>query len=327
MFKFIDIQINRALYLIKKAENILIICHRKPDADTIGSALALGDILEKQNKKIEYACQDQIPSKFFFLKNADKIKKIDEILKNFINYKLLITLDCGSFEQTGLHNFFSINEFKTPIINIDHHHDNPHYGKLNIIEANASSTSEIVHNFLLKMNVDLDKNISTSLLNGIFGDTDSFKNPNTSHDTLKTTSDLLASGANLKEITKNTLQDKSLSTLRLWGKILSDIKKNKKLGIVYAVITKKDLQECNAKSEDLEGIANFLNSIPDVKASLVLSENEKGEIKGSFRTLHDHIDVSKLARSLGGGGHKKAAGFTLPGRLIKEDNEIKINLE
>jgi len=324
MFKFIDIQINRALYLIKKADNILIICHRKPDADTIGSALALGDILEKQNKKIEYACQDEIPAKFFFLKNAGKIKKIDQVLNNIINYKLIITLDCGSFEQTGLHNFLKFSDLKAPIINIDHHHDNPHFGRLNIIEANASSTSEIVHRFLVKMDVDLDKNISTNLLNGIFGDTDSFKNPNTSHYTLKTTSDLLASGANLKEITKNTLQDKSLSTLRLWGKILSEIKKNKTFGIVYAVITKKDLQECNAKSEDLEGIANFLNSIPDVKASLVLSENEKGEIKGSFRTLHDHIDVSRLARSLGGGGHKKAAGFTIAGRLIKDNNKVEI---
>lgn len=324
MFKFTDIQINRALYLIKKSQNILIICHRKPDADTIGSSLALGNILEKQNKKIDCACQDEISAKFYFLKNANKIKKISEILKQITNYELLITLDCGSFEQTGLHNYLKLSELKSPIINIDHHHDNPNFGKINIIESNVSSTSEIIHNLLVKMNVNLDRNISTSLLNGIFGDTDSFKNPNTSHQTLKTTSNLLASGANLKEITKNTLQDKSLSTLRLWGKILSEIKKNKKLGIVSAVITKKDLQECQAKSEDLEGIANFLNSIPDVKASLVLSENEKGEIKGSLRTLHDNIDVSKLARSLGGGGHKKAAGFTISGKLIKQNNVVRI---
>ena len=94
--------------------------------------------------------------------------------------------------------------------------------------------------------------------------------------------------------------------------------------MVTAVVTNQDLKECDAKHDDLEGVANFLNSTPDVKASLVLSENEDGEIKGSLRTLRDDIDVSELARALGGGGHKKAAGFTFPGKLIREGNKIKI---
>lgn len=324
MFTLTDIHINRALYLFRRSFYILLICHRKPDADTIGSALALGSILEKQNKKINYACQDSIPKKFNFLQNIQKIKTIKDILQNFDEYQLVITLDCGNFEQTGLHNFFLQKELKIPIINIDHHQDNPGFGSINIIQPQASSTAEIIHDLFKKINVTLNKELSTNLLNGIFGDTDSFKNPNTSQKTLKTTSALLASGANLKEIAKNTLQDKSLSTLRLWGKILSEIKKNKKLSIVTAVVTNKDLKECGAKHEDLEGVANFLNSIPDVKASIVLSENENGEIKGSLRTLRNDIDVSKLAHALGGGGHHRAAGFTVSGKLVRNGTNVRI---
>ena len=105
---------------------------------------------------------------------------------------------------------------------------------------------------------------------------------------------------------------------------MSEIKKNKKLGIVTAVVTNEDLKECGAKHEDLEGVANFLNSIPDVKASIVLSENENGEIKGSLRTLRDDVDVSKLAHALGGGGHRRAAGFTMPGKLIRNGANIRV---
>ena len=324
MFTSTDIQINRTLYLIRRSACVLLICHRKPDADTIGSALALGSILEKQNKQIDYACQDIIPQKFEFLQGIQKIQELKKVLENFSKYRLLITVDCGSFEQTGLHNFCKEHEIRIPIINIDHHHDNPRFGHLNIINPDASSTAEIIHDLFQKMNIPLSRDISTKLLNGIFSDTDSFKNSNTSQRTLKTTSALLAHGANLKEVTKNTLQDKSLSTLRLWGKILSEIKRNNNLGMVTAVVTNQDLKECDAKHEDLEGVANCLNSTPDVKASLVLSENEDGEIKGSLRTLRDDIDVSELARALGGGGHKKAAGFTFPGKLIREGNKIKI---
>jgi phosphoesterase RecJ-like protein len=322
IYSFIDIQTNRAFYLLKKNKNILLVGHKKPDSDTIGSMLALNLALEKLNKNVTCACADPIPPRFNFLPRVKKIFQLKNILDKIKGADLIVTLDCGDFKLTGFdHSFFRPGVF---LINFDHHHDSSLFGKINIIKGSVSSTSEIIYDFLVRMGLLIDKDIATCLLCGIFGDTDSFKNPNTTNKTLIITSQLLALGANLKQVTKNTLQDKSLPTLRLWGKILSKIKRHKKLNIVSVVVTQNDLRKSKVSYEDLEGISNFLNSIPDVRASVIMTEKENGEIKGSFRTLQDDVDVSKLARILGGGGHKKAAGFVIPGRFKKNDDKWEI---
>jgi phosphoesterase RecJ-like protein len=133
----------------------------------------------------------------------------------------------------------------------------------------------------------------------------------------------LAAGADSQSIIKNTLSTKSVSTLRLWGKALSQLKTNEKLGIVSTIITKGDIIESEADYSDLDGISNFLNSVPSANVSMVLSEREN-EIKGSFRTLSKDVNVAKLAKLFGGGGHKKAAGFSIPGRLVKEAGRWRI---
>lgn len=322
IYSFIDIQINRASYLMKKSEIILLVGHQKPDSDTVGSMLALDLALKKMGKKTLCACADPIPSRFSFLPNIENIFQLKDILDKIKSVDLIITLDCGDLKLTGLdHSLFKPG---VSLVNFDHHHDSSFFGKINIIKGNASSTSEIIYDFLTKQKLPIDKHMATCLLAGIFGDTDSFKNPNTTDKTLIITSNLLAAGANLKQVTKNTLQDKSLSTLRLWGKVLSRVRKHKDLNIVSAIATQDDFRESKASYEDLEGISNFLNSIPDVRASVIISERKDGEIKGSLRTLQEDVDVSKLARILGGGGHKKAAGFTIKGRFKKINDAWKI---
>lgn len=324
MYSPFDIQINRAIYLMKKARKILLVGHKKADSDAVGSMIALGLFLERFQKEIILSSQDLIPSRFLFLPKAKDVLSLEKIILLWQNIDLIIALDCGDYSQTGLDNFFT-NKPNLSLINIDHHHDNSRFGTINIIEDNASSTSEIIYGILKKIGVPFSQEMANALLCGIFGDTDSFKNPNTTEKTLQITSSLLLLGADLKEIAKHTLQDKSVGALRLWGKILSQLAWHKKLGIVYTVVTKEDIKENENHLTDLEGIANFLNSIPEARASLILVEKENGEIKGSLRTLHKEIDVSKLAHFFGGGGHKKAAGFTISGKLVKEDGRWKID--
>ncbi len=321
LYSFTDIQINRAFYLIKKSKNILLTAHRKPDSDTLGSVLALNNILKKLEKNIFCYCQDSIPERFNFLIGSNEIIIGSKILSKISDIDLIITLDSGSIKMAGINKLPFTKEI--PIINIDHHQDSTYFGKINIVKGNTSSTSEIIYDILDKVGLPINMEIATCLLTGIFGDTDSFKNPNTTDRTLIITSKLLAAGAKLKQITRFTLQDKSLSTLKLWGEILSRIKRHNNLNMVSAVITREDLKKSNATYDDLEGISNFLNSIPDTRASLVLTERE-GEIKGSLRTLRKNVDVSKIAHLFGGGGHKKAAGFTIPGRLEKTKKGWKI---
>lgn len=317
IYSFIDIQINRAFYLIKKSINILLVSHIKPDSDTIGSALALQTSLKKIGKNVSCFCNDNIPARYSFLPGAKNIKSPNEILKGINGYDLIITLDCAVIKLAGISNLPLSHGI--PIINVDHHQDSSFYGNINIVKPNTSSTAEIIYEILEKLKLPINKNVATCLLTGIFGDTDSFKNPNTTDKTLIVTSKLLNYGVNLGNIAKFTMHDKSLSVLKLWGEVLSRIKRHEKLNIISTVATLEDLKKNHTLHEDLEGIATFLNCIPDAQASLVLTERE-GEIKGSLRTLKKDVDISKLAHVLGGGGHKKAAGFTVPGKIVKNSS-------
>ena len=106
-------------------------------------------------------------------------------------------------------------------------------------------------------------------------------------------------------------------TLKLWGRVLSNIKINKE-GVTMSVATEKDLKDCDASSEDLSGVIDLVNSVPNSKFAVLLNEDNTGHVKGSFRTQQDDINLSDVASMFGGGGHRKAAGFSLPGKLKKE---------
>lgn len=324
MFDREMIKLNRIVYLLQRSRKVFIVGHVSPDGDAVGSMLALKLALEKKNKEVVLALDDQVPKYLMFLPGSRAIRSLPEVYKMALSAELVVSLDSATYERTGLHNYFVNPSFHPKFINIDHHHDNPEYGTLNYIKADSSSTSEIIYHILPRLAAEINPQVATCLLNGIFFDTGSFQNPNTSIQTLKITSDLLALGASLREVTTNNLKNKSLGTLRLWGKILSRIKRNKKWGIVSTMVTEKDFIETGASSEDMEGISNFLNSIPDANLSMVLSEKGEGMLKGSLRTLKDNIDVSKLAAVFGGGGHPKAAGFTISGKIHETANGFQI---
>lgn len=315
MFSLHDIHINRFLYLLTTSKHVLCVTHEDPDGDAVGATLALVHALEQRGVRGTAACVSPLTSTLEFLTGADRFLDLVKALPLLSEVDMVIALDCSDYKRTGLAAHMLSHEVHAQFVNIDHHGDNPHFGTLNIVDRHASSASEIVYLLLEKLGSPIDATIATCLLNGIFFDTGSFQNPNTSHETLRITSRLLAAGADLSLITRHNMHNKSLGALKLWGRVLARVKKNPKLGMISTVVTQQDMKECNAEPADLEGIANFLNSIPDATISLLLTEEASGTLKGSLRTLHDHIDVSLLAHTLGGGGHAKAAGFRIPGTL------------
>lgn len=304
---------------IDRAKHVMLVMHQKPDGDTTGACLAMAHYLDVVGKPHTCFCIDEVSPTLQFLPGKEKItSEARHWHPDQVEFDLVIVFDAGDLKYSGIDQYVEQLTHDFTIINIDHHATNTQFGDHNLVVSKASSTCEIVHHLLSSVDA-LNKEIATCLMTGLVTDTGGFTNLATTASAIDAASHLLKKGANLASISKKTLKNRSVNSLKLWGRALERLQRTES-GVVVTVITKQDMEECNASLEAVEGVANFLNSLDDqtdAKAVLVLFEQNEGVVKGSLRTTHPLIDVSKLATLLGGGGHKKAAGFTVPGTLVE----------
>lgn len=312
---------------IKTAENILLVTHYNPDGDGLSSVCAMIELLKLENKRYFAYCHDEPPKNFDFLPNLEKINfygdKSTE-LENFSQFDLIIIFDCGSLSRTKLTEEIINKQNNQFVIEMDHHPKIDDFSDLEIRNSRAAATAEIVYYFFKANQLRINKNIANCLLTGILTDTANFLYPATSEETIKISSELLSMGAKLPQITESTLRNKSLEAMKIWGKIMANLLINQKYNFAITALTLEDINGFDIKSEELEGLSNFLGNLYGVRGILLLREEKDGIIKGSLRTSDPDVDLSKLAQQLGGGGHAKAAGFSLVGRLEKLENGWKI---
>ncbi|HBB02999.1 MAG: MgpA protein, phosphoesterase RecJ domain-containing protein [Candidatus Peregrinibacteria bacterium GW2011_GWF2_38_29] len=298
----------QAKTLIDKSENILIMAHKRPDGDTLGCACAFSLMLTSIGKSCTLACIDVPSDRFGFLPEVKKFTK--EF--NPSAYDLVILPDIADVKMVS----YELPD-GVPVILIDHHASNNGIaGAINLIDEKAASASVIVYKFFQFMGVKITSHIATCLLTGIYNDTGSFMHSNTSNEVFKISSELTFAGAKMQVIIKNMFRNVPISTLKLWGKALEALRVNKD-NVAISVLTKKDFEDCDALPSESGGIIEKMSSIPGIKFAILLHETAT-TVKGSMRTVRDDVDLVKVAELFGGGGHKKAAGFTLPGRIERE---------
>lgn len=308
---------------IKNAKNILVVTHENPDADAISSVCALLELLEKMGKKYFAFCKTQPADYFRFLPHAEKIKS-DLNLVNFASRDLILILDCGDLKRTNLAEEIKTRNKNQFLINIDHHPKVDDFANLEV-KKEAASTTELIYEFYKANKIPISKNSALSILTGLSGDTGNFIYPATNETTMQISSEMMSRGARLPLINKRITRNKSLSSLKIWGKAMSRLKINKKYNLAFTILTADEINESKVEEEDLEGIASFLGNISDVKAILFLREEQPGNaLRGSFRTTKPTINISLLARALGGGGHSKAAGFKTEGRLEEDEGKWRV---
>lgn len=234
-------------------------------------------------------------------------------------YDLIITVDTGDLSQLG--RFYEDNpELFTsiPVINIDHHASNDFFGKINYVDVMSSSTTELliplIRDFEIDSDMDLmDEDIATLLLAGIITDTGSFQNANTTPRSFASSALLVKHGARQQEIIHHVFKTKHLSTLKLWGRILSHIKVDQQHKFVWTTISRKDFDETRARDDETGGIIDeLLTNAPGTEIVLLLKERTDGMAGGSIRSTTPSVDVSQIAEMFGGGGHVQAAGFKMP---------------
>jgi len=308
---------------IQQAKNVLLVSHKRPDGDCLGVACSLGCYLDSINKDYHLFNVDEVGESFHYLPYVDKVNNdLSHIKQNF--FDLILVLDTSSLDHCGIEEHLQQAKKESCLINIDHHISNTNYGHINLVVSNASSTSEIIYNLFKFNKIYINKEMANCLLTGIMADSGNFSNAATTVSSMDAAAQLLIRGGMLPKIIKNTCQNRSLASLKLWGEVLARLERNEKYGVAYTYITYKDLEKYEVDEEAVEGIANFLNNLGGSKAMIFLKEKESGKISVSMRTTDDLIDVSKLARMIGGGGHKKAAGFEIRGTIVEDEGGMKI---
>lgn len=298
---------------IDEAGRILLISHKKPDGDTAGSAIAMAEMLERMGKEPVLFCVDELPDSFHFL------QKSGEYIHDFRleDFDMAMVFDAGGYTMAGIHETHpDIFGGNFPLVNIDHHISNEQFGKWNIVDTESASTTIVIAKIFRSFGWKLSPKVATPLLMGLYTDTGSFMHANSTPDAYREAARILAAGADLKKIIQYVFRTKTVDTLRLWGRVLSRISQDSD-GVTISYVRDRDFEETKGKIDSLTGVVDYLNAVPKAKFSLLFTEH-RGSVKGSLRTLLDDIDLTEIAGRFGGGGHKKASGFTIPGKLQLE---------
>lgn len=306
-------EFGQAKNLIERAARVLLVSHRRPDGDTLGATSGLYLALKSLGKEPVAACIDEISERLKFIPATEfYVREFD-----MHRFDLIIISDAGAYHMTGFHEKYpDFLSKKVPIINIDHHASNEGFGTVNLVDQSASSATVVVARLLKYMGIKFTREIGIALLAGIYNDTGGFMHSNTNTETFEIAAQLADNGVNVSEIVRPMFRSSSIPQLKLWGFILENLRKNEK-GVVSSVVSETDFKVIGAHSQDTGGIVDLMNTVPDAAFTVLLAEDD-GVVKGSLRTQRNDVDLSALASNFGGGGHKKASGFRVAGRLQKE---------
>ena len=311
---------HRVRSLVETANHPLLVAHRSPDGDTLGAMLAFGAHLDALGKPHTRFCIDRPAPGYSFMPGIDRVTSD---LASIPGADLICTFDAGDLKMTRLDEAFSARPARPHLVNFDHHASNTMYGDTNVVMPAASSTAEVVYRYLEAVRAPVDTAAATCILTGLCTDTGNFTNPATNAGAMRLGAELIRRGAKFPAVVKNLYKNKSANMLQLWGRALERLRWSEADEAAATALFMKDFEECGVGDDAAEGISNFLAATLKAPIIMVLREAPEGMVRGSLRTVEDR-DVSKIAVALGGGGHKKAAGFTVKGHLLEVDGVWKI---
>lgn len=307
---------------LRQARRVLLIPGTNPDGDSLGSACAMFSYLKRQDIPVEIFCPTPVPSNLQFLPYADRITSNERVFTDGAD--VIVVFDAGDLRYAGLAERLPLLPTPPTIINIDHHVSNENFGHHNLVIKDAAATTEVLYGFFKTIGAPIDADMATCLLTGIITDTDYFSNAATTGAAMAVASELIVRGARMHAIRQHTLNNKPVALLKLWGIALARLYYHPANRSAITYVFQKDYEHFGLDEADVYGIANFLNRLGEGDYSLFLKETTDGCVKGSFRTTRDDVNVSEIAKRFGGGGHQKAAGFKVPGRLLETEHGVKI---
>ncbi|MEJ7892481.1 MAG: DHH family phosphoesterase [Solirubrobacteraceae bacterium] len=293
---------------LSRAEKLLLCTHEHPDGDALGSLAAMQLALTQLGKdalSFMAAAEFPLPYEYRFLTVDRLVMEIPEDL----TARTVVFLDCGNIDRNSLR-----PDGARSVVNVDHHHDNTRFGTVNLVAAEASSTAEIVWTLLAPLGVSLTREIAEALYVGLVTDTGKFMYENTGPEAHRMAAALHEAGIDAQAIYRHLFENIPVEKLDLLARGLANLQRFDGGALSLAYLSKADYEASGAEEGYSEGAVDHLRALDGtVVAALVrdqLGPGRDGMRKISLRASDDRVDVSMIAREYGGGGHRRAAGFS-----------------
>jgi bifunctional oligoribonuclease and PAP phosphatase NrnA len=294
---------------LRSRERFLLTAHEGPDGDALGSLLGMHHLLGQLGKDsvmFMAAKEFPLPIEYRFLPLEEVFHEAPADMAD----RTVIFLDCGNIDRMPVDFLSQGDNFR---INIDHHHDNTRFGDVNLVETGASSTAEIVYELAIALEAQITPEIASALYVGLITDTGKFMYENTNAQTHRIAAELIDAGVAVDDTYRRLYEHVPVEKLTLLSRALDGIERYCDDRLVVSNITAADYKASGAGEEMTEGIIDHLRSIEGTKvAALIRDQGDRGRAarKVSLRSSGGELDVSAMARVHGGGGHKRAAGFS-----------------
>lgn len=301
---------------IDETDRIAILSHTSPDGDNLGSLHALYGHLKNAGKDVVYLGNDTVPSNLQFLSSVEARVPVDTVDEDF---PLLIALDSSDEDRFGK-TAKALFLRATYCVNIDHHFSNTQYADLNFVDADATSTGEVLFRILEAMGAEITPSMATGLYTAFSTDTGSFQYDSVTGDTHRMVAKLYDYGCDHYTMVKNFYQSESPNKLSLVTAVLSKIRYYFDGRVAVSDASLEDFERTGAKSDDTEGIVEKIRNVDGVELAVFLKEKED-EIKLSFRSKSE-TDCTKIAEAFRGGGHIRASGATTHGSLEAVEKKL-----
>lgn len=308
--------------LIEGGESFVISVHMRPDADAIGSALALAHGLLKIGKRVAVVAQDPVPETCAYLPDTEMVTNIAPEK----SFDVGIICDADGLGRIGSAKE-AISSAKSLLI-LDHHAWEPTEGAsdgfartVRVVDRSAAATAEVVIEVLDYLGIEIDRDMAKQLMAALVGDTGGFRFMNVTPKTLELASRLTALGALPSEAAQEIYENRSLKNAKLLGVALLNMQVSEDGKIVWTRITQEDFKKLGATDADTESIVNTVRGIKGAYAAFLFREVEPNRIQVSLRS-RDGVDVNKIAKAFGGGGHVMAAGCTISSSLEEAEKAL-----
>ena len=302
--------IEKIISAVASGKRFLITSHVRLDGDALGSELALYGLLRNMGKEAVVCNQDATPAHYRFLPGADQI--VHELIRPGTYYDVGFVLDCSELERVG--NLEADVAAVPTLINIDHHVSNGGFCALRLLDPKASSTGELIYRLMREMRAPMTKDICTNLYAAILTDTGGFRYSSTRPETLRTAGDLVEGGADPQWISENIYESDPPAKLQLLVRVLETLEMDPVLGVASMTVTEEHLRQTGATMEHTDGFIDIPRTVQGINIAMLYTQTGEGQFKLSLRSK-GRINVEKIARRFGGGGHINAAACRIEGDL------------